>query len=166
MKSLGITKIGQRKKLAKEISKSSSAERVSGSNSNSNTRSTKSSTCRRTSTANSPPDPRSLFLRPLAAVTDKDDDGSEDSGSKDSSNNAAQCTLKLVYGKDIRAIRVPMDIRYSELRHMVKDQFGQRMRMKYKGTRATRPTVCLLGFSDCWQKMMTVIMCPSVVNRT
>lgn len=41
MKALGITKIGQRKKLAKEISKASSAERVSGSQSASHTRSTR-----------------------------------------------------------------------------------------------------------------------------
>lgn len=68
----------------------------------------------------------------LVVSVDKDDDGSEDSGSKDSSANSAQVTIKLVYGKDIRAIRIPMDMKYSELRHAVKEQYGQRMRMKYK----------------------------------
>jgi hypothetical protein len=44
MKSLGITKIGQRKKLAKEISKAAAAEKASGSNSASNLKSGKGCT--------------------------------------------------------------------------------------------------------------------------
>lgn len=108
MKSLGILKIGQRKKLAKEISKQATADVTS----NSASTGTKSQS---------------------KAVQSENSETSEDgSNSSASANGPVHVTLKLVNGKDIRALRVPMSITFSELRRSVKEIFGHRMRLKYK----------------------------------
>lgn len=105
MKSLGVTKIGQRKKLAKEISKQATADATSNS--------------------------ASTGTKSQSKANANDSETSEDA-SGSSTNGPVNVTLKLVNGKDIRALRVPMSITFSELRRSIKELFGHRMRLKYK----------------------------------
>jgi len=106
MKSLGVTKIGQRKKLAKEISKQAAADATSNS--------------------------ASTGTKSQSKVAQSENSETSEDASASSNTGPVNVTLKLVHGKDIRAMRVPMSITFSELRRSIKELFGHRMRLKYK----------------------------------
>lgn len=104
LKNLQVNKLGQRKKLLKEI------EKLKGSNKGS-----KSSSKKRGGDKN-------------GGAESGSDDGV---GSSGSSNNE-RLYFKLHYKDDVQGIKVPQSISLKELRQEVKALFNQRMRIKYK----------------------------------